>query len=180
MDILLLSQNRIIVEFVKIASQRLGAKLEVSREFDSTLEGSFDAVVVDEHFSILPCQELISKIDYKKSILLSSGEKIENNCNYYIKKPFLPNDIVRVLALDSRADEGLDESPILSIKEVESIKSLLDQTDKEPTTSKKEEKISIEPNLFVDTICSIGADKLKEILKGSKITITIDFKGDDQ
>jgi Na+-translocating ferredoxin:NAD+ oxidoreductase RNF subunit RnfB len=172
MKILLLSQNRVIIEFIKIATRELNAKLYTLKSPNATLEcKNFEAVIVDEHFGILSCKEMIpAQITYKKSILLTYDTSNCRGCDVCIKKPFLPTDIVKALQKKKKS--------ILDDDEVESIKNLLAETDdKEQNIQKK--VISLKPELFLDIIYSINPKRLRKLLKGAKVTITIEFeKGD--
>ena len=166
MDILLLSQNRVIIEFIKIASKKLKANLNILHSLKELPNRDFDAVIIDEHFSILPCKEIVERIKHKKAILLSS--KSNQECDILIKKPFLPNDIVDVLK---------EQQQILNQDEIDLIKKLLKETDTKVLNGKNKESFSIDIDSFVDAIYSMEPKTLKEILQDAKITLSIEFKG---
>jgi hypothetical protein len=139
--ILLLSQNRIIIKFLKIASKELGASLDILGEFETPKSKSYDIVIVDEFFSTLSCKESIPRgVKFKKSALLVSKNSDDLGCDFYITKPFLPSDIVSLLGGVEKKDEF--SSGVLDRGELEMIKNLLDETKDEPKSSPKQEIIS--------------------------------------
>jgi hypothetical protein len=159
MEILLLSQNRVIIEFIKIASSRLNAKLEIKKELNNLPKRAFDSVIIDEYFSILPCEEIAEKIKHKKVILLTSDEN--SKCEFIVKKPFLPNDIVDILKSNT----------ILNTKEVSLIKEFLEE-------DSNKTKLTTNIDSFLEVLFYLGPQTLKKLLQDA--TITIDFKGDKE
>ncbi len=190
MKILLLSQNRIIIKFLKIASKELGASLDILGEFETPKSKSYDIVIVDEFFSTLSCKESIPRgVKFKKSALLVSKNSDDLGCDFYITKPFLPSDIVSLLGGVEKKDEF--SSGVLDRGELEMIKNLLDETKDEPKSSPKQEIISstveeffdcqkdfdLNPEQFVEMIQAIKPKHLRRVLEGATISITIKFEG---
>jgi hypothetical protein len=135
----------------------------------------YDIIIVDEHFTNLSCKETLpAKTKYQKSILLTYDSSDNRGCDICLKKPFLPNDIVNILKTE---DMPKMESPILDEEEANTIRNLFAEVELTDDMQQNRKILSINPELFLDIIYSINPKRLRKILKGATVTITIDFEG---
>jgi hypothetical protein len=105
---------------------------------------------------------------------------LDKGCDYHLTKPFLPNDLIRAI---EDVNIGYQKS-FLEMDDAHTVKSLLKQIDRRMIDSgiesddevKISESFSMSSEDFIEMIKSVKAKKLKKILKGSNITITIKFE----
>jgi len=194
MEVLLISSSRIVKEMVRLAIKRVQGELESVDNISQAKKDRYDFLIVDE-----PLKRDIEGIKEYLMVdltiaLVSKDEELKDEFDYILRKPFLPTDIVQVLTKCAKESKEIDNSisleefmenrgTILDIKEIEEIRSLLEEdntlTFDEP---KEKEQIlevkDIELDELIDKFHSMKSKKLKKLLRGAEITIKIRFPKD--
>jgi len=175
MNILLLSNNYVVVEFVTLAANSLSAEIEVIENISDHSSDEYDFFIVDERGSILDdVESLMESLDISYSIFLCKrGSHGDDLFDLSIQKPFLPSDIESALS-----SQTINRQVLNSI-DIDEIKSLLDDdfvdvdldvdTDTMPIVN-----IPDEPGIL-DALISMKSKKIKQILRGAEINISIKF-----
>jgi len=195
MEVLLISSNRIVKEMVRLAIKRVQGELESVDNISQAKKDRYDFLIVDE-----PLKQDIEGIKEYLMVdltiaLVSKDEELKDGFDYILRKPFLPTDIVQILTKYTKESKETNdnmsleefiedrENTILDIKEIEEIRSLLEEdntlTFDEP---KEKEQIlevkDIELDELIDKFHSMKSKKLKKLLRGAEITIKIRFPKD--
>ena len=203
MRILLLSQNQVVRDMVRLAISDMKVSLEVAESMEEIKHDRYDMLLVDELFAEKRLiREIPKKLLIKESVLLA-GFSDENRKFFdkILKKPFLPKDI-RVMieknmakleeepeeeeefTLEYFLNEEEKESPEESIfdpEDIAEIRKLLNEEDADISDENIQEEqtenfgTDLEGTLSLETILKMNPKKIRKILKGAEITIRIHF-----
>ena len=191
MKILLISRNRVVQEIIKIAAKKISADFKTQDSIESLKKDSYyDWVFCDETTGLCDKRSLPENIVSAKTVCLHSKEYIpDGRFDFYIEKPFIPLDIVELIESNKKASEKASDTKVLDYDEIEKIKSLLESGDTESAldifdsgeeeftlfNDDKEELISLDAEDLIDKIYSMKPKKLKRLLAGAEVTISIKF-----
>jgi len=117
--ILLINDNPVVTKLVTLSAKKVSSELDAVAKSEDIPQGEFDLVVVDDQlFNDELMEQIQTNTSFKKSLLiLSKGVQAPGGFDYTITKPFLPTDMVELLAsiekeLEAQTD-SLDEDEIL-------------------------------------------------------------------
>lgn len=154
MNILLINKNIVVSKLVSIAIKELDASLEEIDSISKLHKDSYDVVIVDDSANALELDQSIEQILARYKVALYNLK--EPQMSYYdakVKKPFLPHDLTTLLLTKFQQH------------------SLISSTQEIPQKETKSDDI-------VAQLLTLEPQKIKEILAGAKVTITIDFPKD--
>jgi len=150
LNILLINKNMVVSKLVKLSTKELNVLLEEVEAVSNISKERYDLAIIDESALTPVLQNSLKQLVLKQTVLLTnSSSKNNQEYDYQLKKPFLPQDLTSLLI-----DLTQENQP----KEVS----------KEPTIS------STHSDLLAQLI-SLEPKKIQEILAGTKVTITIEF-----
>jgi hypothetical protein len=141
----------VVSKLVALCAKELNASLDEISTISELTKDSYDIIIVDESVLSRSLNQSIEQILSRKKVVLYnlSNREIE----YYdlkLKKPFLPHDLTILLRQN------------------------IEQTQKSESQQMQVNTPS-NCNETVNQILSLEPQKIKEILAGAKVTITIDF-----
>ncbi len=132
MKILLLNENPVITKLVTLSTQKLGFDLEQVEDPQNVGEGVYDLVIIDDQlYDDTLLEQLGEKIEYKKTLCIhKKGEDAPETFDYALSKPFLPTELVDILADIQAAVENAsrqEEKPLdLEASAEETVEPLLE------------------------------------------------------
>ncbi len=202
-NILLLSQNRVVQELVKIALKAYkDTNLEIIDRAKTPKLDRYDVILEEDHF-FKEIQDLgLEHLLVQRYILLGDPKLTPEDTPYdiVIPKPFLPEDIKRVLTKEAKKetpkeesiqdfleDEGIgfqNETQMLDEEDLKYIRSLLDGELMEessievPIETKKINKMNIDTDNFFELLKHFQDKRCKKLLQGATINISIEFPKD--
>ena len=203
MRILLLSRNRVVQELVKLGVREIeGAYLEIVDRLEAPDAGRYDLILEEDRF-VNGAEEI--GIDYLlagRRILLGdpSGVSERSRFDAVIPKPFLPSDIQKVLRQEAGEEfspergsirefleeEGVsmdeEETEILDEAEIRRIRRLLEGEIEESAARMEIEPSEqrIDAETFLELIERFRGKKLRKILRGATIRISIEFPEEEE
>lgn len=190
MKILLITHNRVVKEFIELATDKINASLTVTEDIASVEDSSFDFVFVDDRIGSKESLGTIIKI-FEKSvsvILFSQAKELHDEFDIKIKKPFLPSDIQNILEQQSDDKSYSPAEQILNLEDIQEIKNLLD-SESEHEMLEEEEILSDTPELdiaklsqdkILELLLSMEPKKIRKLLKGAELNIQIKFPKENQ
>jgi len=201
MKILLLTRNHVVHEFVELVADRVGAQLDVQDTIEGIVDIGYDFLFVDDRGDLLEKSiTLIDSFDTQKNIVLYNKTKpMHDLFDLGIKKPFLPSDIQTILEEIPKPKIHLEEDQILNIRDIDEIKSLLEDEGLEIISEEdladeitsesdlhiveekieREESASVEEKLL-EAIMQMESKKIRKLLKGAEVTINIRFPKENE
>jgi len=174
-EIILFNSSSLISELILLALENIDSNIVEIDSNQPIPKDSYDLLIIDDSYGdSSDIGLLIERIDAKHKILLSSSEDIFDGVTKTLLKPFLPKDIEKIV------EDSMDiSSAILDLDEIQSIKDILDgELLTAPTITKKEKKKrekSSEVEYLLQELLSMKSKKIKKILEGVKINISIEF-----
>jgi len=196
MRVLLLTHNHVVREFVGIAAEKIGASIDFVETLLDVDMGSYDTIFVDDRDALMSSSlGVVGDLDRCQSVLLYSKLNRGNELfDIHVKKPFLPSDIEQVLENIGDADDIFYSEQILNPVDIDEIKSLLECDDtpelsdetladrikrtkkaaackssrSQPSQSGMETKL-------LKALRDMEPKKLKKLLRGAEVTISIKF-----
>jgi len=200
MRVLLLTHNHVVREFVGIASDKVEANLDIVDTISGVDIDSYDIFFVDDRDGLLSSSlELVAELSRCKSVLLYNTLADEHSSfDIEIKKPFLPSDIELVLHNIDNAHSLSYSEQILNPTDIDEIKALLDSDNlSNPTREtladrikKTKNKAIKDNNISVDessietqllgALSNMERKKIKKLLSGAEVTISIKFPKERQ
>jgi len=190
MQILLVNSNHIISKLFSLSSNSLSnIDLHELKIEESIPNQHYDILFIDiGSSSSRTIEEYIYRVDAKKKILFATDRELEiNGIDKIITKPFLPStviDILRSYPEDIKIEDKSLDSIILDSDEIGTIKRLL--LDEELDVSRYKEESSRDNYMdkstdidhqddILDRLLKEKPKKIKKILAGAEVTITIKF-----
>jgi len=199
--VLLLSPSRVVREMVRLATEKAHAKLECVEDLSQVREDHYDFLLVDEHASH-DVDSMKEHLIVGTTVLIHSPENLSREgYDHSVAKPFLPSDILRIV--ESRQSESkvpeesftLDDfttavngqgTRVLDGEEIAKIRSILieesegeseEMSSIEGVEEKGEEALSfpVDPVELIGYLRSLKPKKLKKLLEGAEVTITLRF-----
>ncbi|NKQ40917.1 MAG: hypothetical protein HF962_05030 [Sulfurovum sp.] len=207
MKILLFTKNHVVREFVELATDRVGAKLYTVETLDEAKVKEYDFVFVDDRGAFLSSNNVFDKFPSLTSIVLYNKEKdLHDRFDIKLKKPFLPSDIQEIIEGKRFAQDGqqtyFSDDQVLNLQDIGEIKSLLEDEGLEIVSEKeladevgkdsafqvlgtehmdKTDEIKDEgSDKILKAISEMEAKKIRKLLKGAEVTITIRFPKESQ
>lgn len=134
---LLINQNPVISKLAGLSAQKAGIELVIELSVDHVEEGLYELLFIDE-----------GQVDGEWSGTLKEGVEIQKSCliyaddehklpgfDFYLKKPFLPTEMVETLtqmrqsleSAEEEGDEASSETPILASESMVEEESGLDE-----------------------------------------------------
>jgi hypothetical protein len=195
MKILLLTRNHVVREFVELVADRVDAELVLYDTVEGIVDVGYDFLFVDDRGELLEqSKALIERLETRKNIVLYNQAKaIHDLFDIQVKKPFLPSDIQMILEAPPETEVHLEEDQILNIRDIDEIKSLLEDEGLEIVSEEDladeitaesgiqivESQISQEDKL-IEAIMQMEPKRIRKLLKGAEVTIKIRFpKGNE-
>ena len=190
MKVLLLTRNHVVREFIELVAGRVGADLEVQEHADDTVGKGYDFLLVDDRGALL--QEgliLLERLEIHQSIVLYSEEnRLHEQFDQKVKKPFLPSDIAALLESVPAEKSLPTEEQVLNIQDIEEIRGLLesegmeivseeelvDEIEMEHGISETEKETRMDEELLM-ALRNMEPKKIRKLLKGAEVTLTIRF-----
>ncbi|MBN2823827.1 MAG: hypothetical protein JXQ76_00770 [Campylobacterales bacterium] len=155
MDILLINKNMVVSKLVERSANELNASLQEQTAIANLAKTHYDVVIIDESALTPQLESSLTQLTIGSTILLNNNPmELMQSYDFELKKPFLPRDLSSILL------EITNQAPA-----------------NQPNPS-----ISANPNDLLEQILSLEPLKIKEILAGAKVNITIEFpkKGEIQ
>jgi hypothetical protein len=187
MSILILSNSLIVIELFKIALLSKDRDIEFAQNISNIHKNRYDIVFVDENISNLNSQIdfIKSEIEYKELVAITN--KPSEYATVTLQKPFLAEDINRLLEELEQKEQKSEPANVLDLDEIEKIKSIMALNDYEENLTKKDpiEALNAKESFkaknksakkVLKEICKMDKKELKELFKSAKVTIKIDFK----
>lgn len=188
MRIVYLGRVNLTAKILKDASLESEATFEVVESIESL--NNNDLIFVDyENIDKLP-----EDIDSNRVVVLtSSSDKIANDFAFdTLKKPFLSGDVIDLIAKKSQLlykSENV-QTDILNPDEIEIVKSFLKEVESNSDDrvdidklydmpSPKQLSYLLSADELIEVLKSVKPKKLRKILKGAKINISITFEKDN-
>lgn len=105
MKILLLNNNPVVNKLVTLSAQKTGDDLVLADSIEAVESRNYDLLIVDDAlYSSDIMDELYGKIEYTKSLFVCSRDAMATDeFDAVLKKPFLPTDLVELLANFSKS-----------------------------------------------------------------------------
>jgi hypothetical protein len=195
MKILLLTRNHVVREFVELVADRVDAELVLYDTVEGIVDVGYDFLFVDDRGELLEqSKALIERLETRKNIVLyNQAKEIHDLFDIQVKKPFLPSDIQMILEAPPETKVHLEEDQILNIRDIDEIKSLLEDEGLEIVSEEDladeitaesgiqivESQISQEDKL-IEAIMQMEPKRIRKLLKGAEVTIKIRFpKGNE-
>jgi hypothetical protein len=195
MKILLLTRNHVVREFVELVADRVDAELVLYDTVEGIVDVGYDFLFVDDRGELLEqSKALIERLETRKNIVLyNQAKEIHDLFDIQVKKPFLPSDIQMILEAPPETKVHLEEDQILNIRDIDEIKSLLEDEGLEIVSEEDladeitaesgiqivESQISQE-NKLIEAIMQMEPKRIRKLLKGAEVTIKIRFpKGNE-
>ena len=200
MRVLLFSRSRVVREMVRLAADKAGAKLECVENPSEVAEDRYDLLLIDE-YPPLDLESLKEHLLIGATVLIHSPDRpAEEGYDYTVAKPFLPSDILRIVerresvpektepeitlegfVADEEEEEGVPR--ILDGGEIAKIRSLLSDDHEEEISlieelsgeEAEESGLQLDAEELIDRIFSMKPKKLKKLLQGAEVTITLRF-----
>ena len=204
MRILLLSRNRVVQELVRLGLREIeGARLDILDRTEPPASDRYDLILEEDRFAEKYEKIGIDHLLAGRRILLGDPSLVPEGhlpFDAIIPKPFLPADIPKAL-LDEPSEKrapagesirdfleeeglGLEEegTEILDEGEIRRIRRLLEGEIEEPssemTLSPSEQTIDAES--FLELVERLRSKKLKKLLQGATVRITIEFPEEER
>ena len=193
MKILLLTRNHVVREFIELVADRVGAVLEVRENAEDLSDQEIDFLFVDDRGELLEQSlSLLDSLEHAEHVVLYNELKEAHSLfDRQIKKPFLPSDIQEILEDTTPSVAHLAEDQILNIQDIEEIKTLLedegmeivseedlvdeiDTTEEEKLVEREEEAVDSEVKLL-EAILEMEPKKIRKLLRGAEVQISIKF-----
>lgn len=203
MKVLLFSRSRVVREMVRLAAVKAEAELECVEEPSAMKEDRYDLLLVDEEAPFDP-ESLKENLIIGATVLIHSPDRVpEEGYDYTVAKPFLPSDILRIVERSEvlpeqeepaitledfvAGDEEESETQVLDGGEIARIRALLsDDADEGSSRGEtpvekptRESTLRLEGEELIDRLFSMKPRKLKKLLKGAEVTITLRFPGEE-
>lgn len=204
MRILLLSRNRVVQELVKLGVRETGgAELEIVDGTAVPLSDHYDLILIEDRFAKGLGEIGIEHLLAERRILLGDPSFLaeEGHFDAIIPKPFLPADIRQTLLREKPAEESVPrrtsirefledegvgsergETEILDEEEIRRIRRLL-EGEIEESVARTEIEASeqrIDAETFLELIERFRGKKLRKILRGATIRISIEFPEEER
>jgi len=196
MRVLLLSPSRVVHELVKLGTVSLEeVELDITRAPDEVGGDRYDVLLIDDRYLLEEAGDPLEHLLAGKKVLLGA-EKISGFSSFdtVIKKPFLPEDIRKLLEeipeqeieipSSSSSVERRPSTEVLDAEEIEKIRSLLDDEGSGsreiyPSGAGSKEQVYTLEDLL-DLLDRQKAKKLKKLLRGAKIHLTIEWPEEEE
>ncbi len=194
MKVLLFTPSRVVREMVRLATEKAGAELECVTGPEQVSGDRYELVLVDDAVALDP-ESLQEHLIVGETVWIHNVERpLDERYDHSVIKPFLPSDILSLLQSDLSAPKGEDENPedfavtvdeettrVLDEEEVARIRSLLEE-DEEPaeTGKEKEEDIRLDADELIDLLTALKPKKLKKLLQGAEVTLTVRFPKEER
>ena len=191
MKILLLTRNHVVREFIELVADRMGAVLDVRDSVAQIEDVGYDYLFVDDRGVFLQeSMALVEGLDtYQNIVLYNETDPLHEKFDLQIKKPFLPSDIQAILEQTPEPKEHDAEDQILNLQDIDEIKSLLedegleivaeedlvDEIDTENAYGIMETEPSKVEEKLLQAITKMEPKKIRKLLKGAEITLSIRF-----
>jgi len=178
-QILLLNSNLIILELFSLGLEGTKSNLiEISAK-ETLPQDFFDIVFIDESYGDNNAiQKAIDTLKSNRKIVLTTTTKSSlKGVTQIVTKPFLPKDIVSLLEVPQEIQKSPKKTSVLDLEEIQTIKELLDgefmeSRDRDISTNPKKKR---QQDDFIEKLLSLKTKKIKKILEGAEITISIKF-----
>ncbi len=185
-EITVVSNSLIVNELLKLIFAKRDESVSFQNENDiKTLQNSL--VILDD--SINDLEHTIEHLRLQNNQIILLGES-QSNLEYQIKKPFLPQDIEKILDRIQEQKKSNIKTKILDPDEIAHIKALMALDDDEEEENqesplspleKLEQKISFkikgkEAKELLLALTELDPKNLKKMLKKSKVSLKISFK----
>jgi len=207
MNILLLTHNHVVREFVEHAARELSATFDIAGNISDIQNKIYDFVFVDdrsEQFGDI--MHILDRIGSTSVILYNNDREEFEYFDKKIKKPFLPADIKNVLLEKEKINQATTQENIeidvsdrdthvLNLQDIDEIKALLREDGLEIVseedlaeeienqsriTDEAEETKAVHEieEMLLSAILKMKPKKIRKLLKGAEVTLKIKFPKD--
>ena len=185
-DISIISNSLIVNELLKLIFKKREESISFigNNELDQL---SNTIVIVDD--SVDDIENTINSLKLQNNRVILLGES-NNNIEYRVDKPFLPEDIENIIEqLKEKPENSEIKTNILDPDEIAHIKALMDlEDDEEDTTLTSIECLEQKKSLKIKgkkakelllNLAELSPKEIKRLLKKSKISLKILYKDDN-
>ena len=207
MNILLLTHNHVVREFVEHAARELSATFDLAGNISDIQHKTYDFVFIDdksEQFGDI--MHILDRIGSTSVILYNNDREEFEYFDKKIKKPFLPADIKNVLLEKEKINQATTQENIeidvsdrdthvLNLQDIDEIKALLREDGLEIVseedlaeeienqshiTDEAEETKAVHEieEMLLSAILKMKPKKIRKLLKGAEVTLKIKFPKD--
>jgi len=124
MNILLINENPVVSRLLALCTREEHMLLEEVAGVDTIRHGKYDVVFVDEGSYRAEVLTLSDMLSIGKKVLLSNADVEINDFDMSIKKPFLPSQIIEILANIEEIDDVLEVEEIQEMQELDDSEEL--------------------------------------------------------
>ena len=188
MKILLINTNPVVSRLLALCTRDAQMELDEVRSLEAVQNNGYDVLFVDEASYEAMMHASLHKLGARKKVLLSFSADLLKGFDEVVKKPFLPSQILQVLAgvdMSEEADEPLEafSTKVLNLDEITRIKELLETQEDE--TAAIEEDFLEEDNYEARKIKVIKEDLIAqglEILEEDEMVeaLSVSVKADSE
>ena len=185
MNILIVSASFVVEELLKLILKDKNYKLETQEDIEEAKRDNYDIIFIDDSVKDISSQIEYAQGELKSQVALITTADSTIEADYTIIKPFLPYDIENIIEqlkdkiITSTPTNILDPEEIAKIKELMQIDEELDNKEDflESLQQKRELKVKKrEAKELLLELCGLDRKELKQLLKGAKVSIKIDYK----
>jgi len=127
--ILLLNDNPVVTKLVTLSAQKTDDDVVLAHNLDEVEDGTYDLLIIDDAlYNEENYAALQEKVHFKKSLFICAREReSEGDFTLTIKKPFLPTDLVELLASTKKnLDVATEDDPVKDDLALEGLDSIDD------------------------------------------------------
>ena len=192
MKILLINDNPIVAEFLGKIAEKMSIDLHIERDVTRVDFEAYELVCVDDGIS--GYEELIEKLRKREGgvVLFSSGMRSDVSSVETISKPFLPEDMEKCIkSYLERVEKGgvvfdegeeMRKGAVLDPEEIDLIRNILDGEDMQMKdgygdfpSGENVERVKMDIDELIGLIKGLKLKKLRKLLKGAEIELSIKF-----
>jgi len=166
-----------------MAVEEVGEDLEMVQDGRCRCPRGYGIALIDDDMDDL--HECIEKVSRKgcRVVLLSSGKDIDlDGVDMVVTKPFLPSDIVSILSGEDDEEDSVPGDRLFGALDPEDIGIIREILDNDLADEEDgEEEIfsqSMSAEELIDRLLSIKPKRLKRLLAGAEVTISLKFPKD--
>jgi DNA-binding response OmpR family regulator len=189
MKILLINSNPVVSGFMKRAAERAGVQIHIRRDTADIDCDSYDLICIDD--GIVGYEGIIESLsDMRERIVLFAAVASADIAEVRtISKPFLPEELEKCMQShlkksESTFDEGeeMKRKAVLDEQEVDLIRRILDgesmtdeSGDDEFGSQRSDKRMKIDIDELLELINGVKMKRLRKLLEGAEIEISVKF-----
>ena len=186
MNILIVTTSYVVEELLRLILKDKNHTIESQDDVENAKLDRYDIIFIDDSV-----QDISSQIEYaqnglKSQVVLMTNLNNKIEADFIVIKPFLPQDIEKIIdniennTIEATATNILDPEEIAKIKELMEINEFANQNEPkniELLKDKKSLKVKKkEAKELLLELSKLNKKELKKLLKGAKVSIKIAYK----